>query len=484
MLTDKQILGTELGRQFVFLLDSDGLAGDAGAGSLLCQRALQQLLRYEHVPGLHLMQMSGDCAPAISGIPLLAVTERTPGPAILTCDWGEGSPQSWYLQQDASTLRQRLVSESSQLWSSMSAAEKAKLALLVVAATTVDDTCPGDKDNGPVVCLLITERCALLSQQTQIQKIAWNKFFRVVTPVEATRILELWLKLHNQYLLAPGFLCGEYEWYSLAAISDLSRAAGEDSLVKPLIRRMAAIRYGVDMLGQTYYWHLVGDAMAQQEYHFSSTVILLTALLDGLGLVVNHRLASRLPDRKVSLSPSREGTFPSQFRRAVQTELTEVDHWWQNSEPFLRLLYHTIRNPLAHRGPPIQRSCYYTPISTGQATCTLEIASPDGDVELARLRTQSGEIPLLLERYSSLGFAQENLYGPTISAQQLEPYLFCREAWCRVRALVNETLELLGFADALASVPSGRASPKERAVMFRETALDGLDLTTSEYSQS
>lgn len=71
--------------------------------------------------------------------------------------------------------------------------DKRRLALLVVAATSIDHACP-DHTASLNVCLLVSERPELLNLQAEIQKIARNSVFRVVTPIEAARILDLWLK--------------------------------------------------------------------------------------------------------------------------------------------------------------------------------------------------------------------------------------------------------------------------------------------------
>lgn len=482
MLTDKQVFCTGSDARLIFLLDADSLNGNAEVVDPLQQRAMQLLLGYNNAPQACFVQLASGPSLLIPGIFSLELRKSDQGISSFHCDWNEGSSSEWLLQTSAVSLRERLLSEKSQFWTALPTPERTWLATLIIAATKIENTPrKSTRDNASLPCLLVTTNPQLLDQQLQLQKIANNAVLRIVTPAEAARILDLWLKLHDRYLLKPDFSCGEYEWYSVAAISDLSRAAGEDPLQRSLIRRMAAIRYGVDMLGRTYYWHLVGDAMAQQEYHFLSTIMLLTALLDTLAIVVNHTLQHPLKESTVNLSPRNDADL-SLFRKAVQCELPRVDDLWKCSGPFLQLLYHVIRNPLAHQKTPAQFAYYYVPMDTGQAACTVKVTSTGTNVR--KLRTQCGEVPLPHEHYTSLGFSREDPHGIFDGSQQLEPYLFCRETWSRCKALVNATLELLGYPDVLTSINAGTGSPKERAIMFRQTALDGLDLTTSEYSET
>jgi hypothetical protein len=243
---------------------------------------------------------------------------------------------------------------------------------------------------------------------------------------------------------------------------------------------MALARYGVDMLGAAYYWHSVGDALVQQEYHFPHVVMLLTALLDSLAILVNHSLNAKVEDHQPSLSPLYPGKPAKHpcFRDAVEKEFPKINAVWMESEPFLILLYHVLRNPMFHRTAPAHFAHYFGHRSEGQSGGTIGITFASNSMSLAELRSMCDEAPLPYAHYTNLGFSREDFHGVFGDVQQLEPYLFCREAWSRVRDLVNGTLERLGYPDTLTSVAVGYGSPEERAAMFRKTALDGLELAS------
>lgn len=376
----------------------------------------------------------------------------------------------------------------SGVWAGSSVSEKARLALLVVAAVKMGNTHrKSGRDNASVPCLLVTTNPQLLDQQLQLQKIVNNAVLRIITPAEATRILDLWLKLHERYLLKPGSSCGDYDWYQTASISDVPRANGEDALPRSLQHRMVSIRYGIDALGKAYYAHGTGDALVQQEYHFMSVTLMLTAMLDSLAVLVNHKLPNgNDQDYQVRFPPPHTQDVAVQwpFCERVRKSYPEISAVWTKARPFLVLLYHVMRNPMAHQAMLKHYAIYSGKPSEGQSSGMMGVPSMNDGINLTKLRAMCDEVPLPYEHYTNLGFSRQDFHGLFGDVQQFEPYLFCREAWSRCRVLVNATLELLGYPDVLASTIAGMRSPEERAVIFRHTALDGLDLTTSEYSET
>lgn len=481
MLTDKQIIRADSDAELVFLLDAASLNGDLGTLDPLQERATQLLLEYRNAPCTSFLQMSGESSMSAGGISLLTLTKNDPEGWVLYC---EAWKMRWFLM---GSFQDRLPHDGSQPWANMPASEKIELAALVTATANIDESAHGwSATRTPRTCLLVTMRPHLLNQQILLQKFAGGGVLRVITPTEAARILDLWLKLHGLYLLRYNGSCDEYSWYQIAALSDLPQVLGLGPLREPIVQRMAAIRYGVDMLGKAYYWHNAGSARAQQEYHFSSTVMLMTALLDCLALAANARLQRPFDDWKVSLSPPHGDGLPSPFRKAVRRDLPDVDELWARSGPFLRLLYHVIRNPLAHQSGlgPVLLHGYQSPWQ-GQLAFTTGVTGSHDHVDLTELRAQCGEVPLPYENYTSLGFSREDLHGALGDSQQLELYLFSREAWLRCRRLTNRTLELMGYSDILASETTAKGASLENSVaIFRQTALDGLELTASEYSKS
>lgn len=259
---------------------------------------------------------------------------------------------------------------------------------------------------------------------------------------------------------------------------DLPLSGSNDDLVGLSRARLALIRYGVDSLGMSYYSSRTSDALVHQEYDVTSVVMHLTALLDGLGKLVNHLLpeVARLPDHQVTLSPRRRG-----FCSIVKPAFPEIAEQWQQSRPFLVLLYEILRNPIAHAAVPVQLAHYHSSRSEGQSAGTIGVKNCDGVPNLNLLRKQCGETDLPYEWYTSLGFSREDFHGTFKEIQQLEPYLFCREAWSRVKRLVNGTLLLVGYHNALGSVGPGMSSPEQLAAMFRETEPDGLELTSMDH---
>jgi len=139
---------------------------------------------------------------------------------------------------------------------------------------------------------------------------------------------------------------------------------------------------------------------------------------------------------------------------------------------------------MAHQAMPQHYAHYFGRQSEGQSGGTMGVSSVNDGINLTELRAMCDEAPLLYEHYTNLGFSRQDFHGLFGDVQQFEPYLFCREAWSRCRVLVNATLELLGYPHVLASTVAGTRLPEERAVMFRHTALDGLELTTVEYSNA
>jgi hypothetical protein len=488
MLNDKQILSVSASAQLSLLLDTASLSGEAESMDALQEVAVNRLLEYCSIPDAH--ARFAQCAdktslPILRGS-LLEWREGEHGPRVLHCDWSESSEQDWILQPGVLSLEQRLRGERHRLWGNAVSQEVEQLVALTLAATMMEEVPLGNSGSAPEPCLLVTTRCQLLEQQTQLQTFLTDKVLRIVAPEEAARILDLWLKSRGHHLLRHDVSCGDYAWYQAASLSDLPRSDGEDTLLKSLRQRMALVRYGVDMLGAAYYWHSVGDALVQQEYHFPHVVMLLTALLDSLAILVNHSLTAKVEDHQPSLSPLYPGKSAKHpcSRDAVEKEFPKINALWTESQPFLIFLYHALRNPMFHRTAPAHFGHYFGRPSEGQSAGTIGITFANTSMSLAELRSMCDEVPQSYEHYTNLGFSREDFHGAFGDVQQLEPYLFCREAWSRVRALVNQTLELLEYPDALTSVSSGNASPKEQAVMFRQTALDGLEFTSSEYSQS
>lgn len=488
MLTDKQVFWTDSDARLIFLLDTDSLGGNAEVADPLQQRATQLLLKYRNAPQTCFAQLASDPSLLIPGISSLELRKNDQGISSFHCDWDKESSSEWLLQTSAVSLQERLLSEKAQLWTALPVSERTRLATLTIAAVNMGD--PPRKsghDNASLQCLLVTRNPQLLDQQLQLQKTANNAVLRIVTPVEAARILDLWLKLHDRYLLKPDFSCGDYDWYQTASISDVPRANGEDALPRSLRRRTASIRYGVDALGEAYYAHGTGDALVLQEYHFMSVTLMLTAMLDSLAVLVNRKLPTGGDkDHQVNLSPphTQDVAVRWPFCERVRESCPEVSVVWTKARPFLVLLYHVMRNPMAHQAMPQHYAHYFGRQSEGQSGGTMGVPSMNDGINLTELRAMCDEAPLLYEHYTNLGFSRQDFHELFGDVQQFEPYLFCREAWSRCKVLINATLELLGYPDVLASTITGTRSPEERAAMFRHTALDGLDLTTSEYSET
>jgi hypothetical protein len=162
----------------------------------------------------------------------------------------------------------------------------------------------------------------------------------------------------------------------------------------------------------------------------------------------------------------------------VKESNPEISTVWTKARPFLVLLYHVMRNPMAHQAMPAHFAHYFGSPSEGQSVGTMGVPLMNDGISLTELRAMCDEAPLPYEHYTNLGFSREDFRGMFGDVQQLEPYLFCREAWSRVRKLVNGTLEALRYADSLISVAAGYGSPEERAAVFRQKALDGLELSS------
>lgn len=483
MLTDKQILSVNPSAQLSLLLDTASLSGEAESMDALQQVAVNRLLEYCNVPDAHarFAQCADKTSLPIPRVPLLEWRKDEHGPSVLHCDWSESSEQDWLLQPCVLSLEQRLRSERHRLWGDAASQEVEQLVALILAAAMMEEVPPRNSGRVPEPCLLVTTRCQLLEQQTQLQKFLTDKVLRIVAPEEAARILDLWLKLRGYYLLRHDVRSDDYTWYQAASLSDLPRADGEDALLKSLRQRMALIRYGVDALGGAYYAHGTGAALMQQEYYFTSVICMLTALLDSLAVLMNRRLPNGGDkDYRVDLSPPHSHDVTSQwsFCERVKESNPEISTVWTKARPFLVLLYHVMRNPMAHQAMPAHFAHYFGSPSEGQSVGTMGVPLMNDGISLTELRAMCDEAPLPYEHYTNLGFSREDFRGMFGDVQQLEPYLFCREAWSRVRKLVNGTLEALRYADSLISVAAGYGSPEERAAVFRQKALDGLELSS------
>ena len=480
MLNDKQILSVSASAQLSLLLDTASLSGEAERMDVFQQMAANRLLEYCNVADAHarFVQWAGKTSAPIPRVPLLELKKDEHGPSVLHCARSESLEQDWLLQPHVLSLEQRLRCESHQLWGDATSQEVEQLLALILAAAMMEEVPPRASEGALEPCLLVTTRSQLLEQQTQVQKFSTDKVLRIVDPGEAARILDLWLKSRGHYLLRHDVSCGDYAWYQAASLSDLPRSDGEDTLLESLRQRMALIRYGIDVLGEAYYARRTGDALMQQEYYFMSVTLLLTAMLDSLAVLVNRRLPTGGDkDYRVNLSPPHFQDVATEwpFCERVEQSYHKISAVWTKARPFLVLLYHEMRNPIAHEAMPAHFAHYYGNTSEGQSAGTMGVPLMNDGIDITGLRAMCDEAPLPYEHYTNLGFSRQDFHGVFGDVQQFEPYLFCRAAWSRCRVLVNTTLELLGYLDVLTSTNAGMKSPVERAVMFRKTALDGLE---------
>jgi len=333
-------------------------------------------------------------------------------------------------------------------------------------------------------CLLVTNDLTLLKHQPEIQSLLYGKPIRIVTELEALRILDLHQKQLNHYSLRPH--CQEphnrYGWYWSAAQADLPNVSAESTLV-----RATHARYAVDSLGAAYYGNIDSSDTEESTYHFDYLLLLLTAVLDETALQVRECYALDFDEHRVTMRPPRNRSDKNQarFYKGVHDANPKLEELWTKSAAFLQLLY-SLRNAPAHRKVLKQFTVKCLRKDSWQRIIVVDLSNWTSDTEKTSksMFEAVADISTHSEPCSSLGVLpmgqlQQLQPGPKYTLL-LEPYHFSVAAWARVRYLLNESARLTGSPVQIQETADGKDWGINWTRTFMDQALDGLQLNVPE----